>query len=84
MQKSDFWNSISLYVWAPKRLDRFYSHSVFRRLSIIGQCPENTNIPAKKKSTFHRDPPKQNLYILKNVSNDFDYISVIYRDYISK
>jgi hypothetical protein len=39
----------STYVWlrtllAPERLDGFYSHSAFSKLSILGRCPANLNI----------------------------------------
>jgi hypothetical protein len=33
---------------APERLDKFYSYSVFKNVSIMGWCPENMNISAPK------------------------------------
>jgi hypothetical protein len=40
----------------PEQLDGFYSYSVVKSLSIIGQCPVNMNIPAPKIGTLEKRP----------------------------
>jgi hypothetical protein len=52
-----------------------------RVLSIIGQCPVNTNILLPKLGALHRSPQTQNCHFLKNWPNHFDEISVIYGDH---
>jgi hypothetical protein len=54
-----------------ERLEGFYFYSVFRSLSILGQCLVNINILAPKIGALHRGLQAQNTDFLKNESNNF-------------
>jgi hypothetical protein len=42
----------------PELLDGFYSYPAIIGLSMIGQCPVNTNIPAQKREALQISPKK--------------------------
>lgn len=56
----------------PEQIDKFYSYSVFKSLSFIGQCPVNMNILAPGIRVLHMGPKIQNCDFLENGSNNFD------------
>jgi hypothetical protein len=64
----------------PELLDGFYSHSVFKSLSVIGWCLVNTNIVAPKTGALLSGPETHYFYYPENSYNNFDYISIVYRD----
>jgi hypothetical protein len=66
-----------------ERQEEYYSHLVFR-LYITGQCPVNMNTVAPKIAALQTHAIIQNDDFLKNISNDFDYIAVLYGDHQAK
>lgn len=60
------------YFASAEQLDRFYSCSVFKSLSIIGLCLVSMNIPAIKLGALQMDLKKHNWIFLENIVNDFD------------
>jgi hypothetical protein len=69
------WNAVCacLYTW----MCTFYSHSVFKCLSTIGQCLVNMNITAPKIGALQMGPKEQTDNFLKNDSDKSDSFSVI-------
>jgi hypothetical protein len=62
----------------PERLDGFYSHWVFKTLSLISWCLVNTNVVAPKIGALLSGPETHYFYFCEGIYNDFDYISIIY------
>jgi hypothetical protein len=57
----------------PEPLDRFYSCAVLKSLSVIGQCPVNTNILAPDIGTLHNSLKKnRNVTVFSTKSIHFD------------
>jgi hypothetical protein len=50
-----------MYEFAPERLNGINSYSVFKSLSVIGQCPVNMNIPASKTWVLQLSPQNKKL-----------------------
>jgi hypothetical protein len=58
-------------------LDGTYFYSVFKGLSLIGQCLMNMNILAPKIGALQMDHKNKMAIFIKNCSNSLDYISVM-------
>jgi hypothetical protein len=73
-----------MVVCVPKWLDQFYLYTILMSLSFIGGCMVNMNILVEKIGALHICPKNQNSDFLQDSSNDFDSISVICGDHLSK
>jgi hypothetical protein len=68
--------SVYTHIWIcallmPEQIDKFYSYSIFKSLSFIGQCPVNMSILAPEIRVLQMGPKLQIFYFLENGS-DFD------------
>jgi hypothetical protein len=69
---------------AFERLDRMYSHLVFKSLPIRNKFSVNLSILSPKTDAHKVGDNKHKGKFLKSVSNEFDYISIIYGEHIPK
>jgi hypothetical protein len=73
----EFHLPVYTHIWicvllVPEQIYKFYSYSVFKSLSFIGQCPVNVNILAPEIRALQMGPKIQNCHFLENGSSDFD------------
>jgi hypothetical protein len=85
--RSFFWYTVNVYLRASLMRLPFNGHIRFlfsKVLSGTGRDLVNMNIQAPKTVVIHIGPKSQNNGCPENGSNDFDPISVIYRDHPRK
>jgi hypothetical protein len=82
--KSDFWCAWMCTKLVTEQLDRFHSHSVFKRLSITERCLVKYEHSSFKNMSPSNKLINQNGDFLENSWNNFDQISVPYGDNLPK